>query len=81
MVYGVPVERPFMVFMFRLLGYDIRKAHFSTEKQIAAAASQLFRSEKIIQMKSTPPLFGAVYEVGHFVKANSLASAAGRDIE
>jgi ubiquinone/menaquinone biosynthesis C-methylase UbiE len=81
LVYGAPVERPFMVFMFRWLGYDIRKAHFSTEKQIAAVASQLFRCEKIIQMKSTPPLFGAVYEVGHFVKANSLASAAGKDIE
>ena len=74
MVYGAPVERPFMVWMFRLLSYDIRKAHFSTEKQIAAAAGQLFRREKIIQMKSTPPLFGAVYEVGHFIKANSLAS-------
>ncbi len=69
-VYGAPVERPFMVSMFRLLGYDIRKAHFSTEKQIAAAAGKLFHSEKIIQMKSTPPLFGAVYQVGHFVKAN-----------
>jgi hypothetical protein len=32
-------------------------------------------------MKSTPPLFGAVYEVGHFVKAISLASAAGKEIE
>lgn len=81
LVYGAPVERPFMVFMFRRLGYDIRKAHFSTEKQIAAAAGQLFRREKIIQMKSTPPLFGAVYEVGHFVKANSLASVAGTDVE
>ena len=81
LVYGAPVERPFMVFMFRLLGYNIRKAHFSTEKQIAAAAEQLFRCEKIMQMKSTPPLFGAVYEVGHFIKANSLASAAGKDIE
>jgi ubiquinone/menaquinone biosynthesis C-methylase UbiE len=81
LVYGAPVERPLMVFMFRRLGYDIRKAHFSTEKQIAAAAGQLFRREKIIQMKSIPPLFGAVYEVGHFIKANSLESAAGKEIE
>jgi ubiquinone/menaquinone biosynthesis C-methylase UbiE len=29
-VYGAPVERPFMVFMFRILGYDIRDHHFST---------------------------------------------------
>jgi len=68
MVYGVPVERPFMVAMFRLLGHDIRQSHFSSEKQIATAANELFREEKIINMKSIPPVFGIVYEVGHFVK-------------
>jgi ubiquinone/menaquinone biosynthesis C-methylase UbiE len=68
MVYGTPVERPFMVTMFRLLGYDIRQAHFSTEKQIAAAAGRIFRRERLIEMKSAPPLFGTVYNVGHFVK-------------
>jgi len=67
-VYGVPVERPFMVAMFRLLGHDIRQSHFSTEKQIAAAANELFREKKIIRMKSIPPVFGIIYEVGHFVK-------------
>ena len=70
-VYGVPVERPFMVAMFRLLGYDIRKAHFSTERQIAEAAGKILQKVRILQMKSTPPLFGAVYEVGHFIKATS----------
>ncbi len=68
MVYGVPVERPFMVAMFRLLGHDIRQSHFSTEEQIAMAANELFREEKIVEMKSIPPVFGIVYEVGHFVK-------------
>lgn len=67
-VYGAPVERPFMVSMFRLLGYDIRQAHFSTEKQIAASAEKFFRNVRLIQMNSTPPLFGVVYEVGHFIK-------------
>ena len=67
-VYGAPVERPFMVGMFRLLGYDIRQAHFSTEKQIAVAAGRIFRKERLIEMKSTPPIFGTVYNVGHFVK-------------
>lgn len=67
-VYGAPVERPFMVTMFRLLGYDIRQAHFSTEKQIASAAEKVFHKEHIIQMKSTPSVFGVVYEVGHFIK-------------
>ena len=65
-VYGVPVERLFMVTMFKLLGYDIRKAHFSTERNVSDAALKIMRKEKIIQMRSTPPWFGVVYEIGHF---------------
>lgn len=65
-VYGAPVERPFMVFMFRLLGHDIRREHFSTEKDIAAAAERVFKKVRLIEMKS---LAGPVYTVGHFVKA------------
>jgi len=69
-IYGVPVERPLMVFMFRMLGYDIRKEHFSTEKQVAKVAHRQFGQGKIIGMKGFPPLFGNVYEVGHFQKQN-----------
>ncbi len=68
MVYGTPVERPFMVTMFWLLGHDIRDEHFSTEKDIANAAHKAFSKGHLIQMKSIPPIFGAVYEVGHFIK-------------
>ena len=68
MVYGTPVEKPFMVFMFRLLGHDIRDEHFSTEKQIADAARRVYSKGHVIQMKSTPPIAGAVYEVGNFFK-------------
>jgi ubiquinone/menaquinone biosynthesis C-methylase UbiE len=68
MVYGTPVERPFMVFMFRVLGHDIRDEHFSTEKEIAQAASRCFSKGRVIQMKGTPPIAGAVYEVGNFIK-------------
>jgi ubiquinone/menaquinone biosynthesis C-methylase UbiE len=68
MVYGTPVERPFMVLMFWLLGHNIRTEHFSTEKDISNAAQRAFSQGKVIQMKSTPPFFGAVYEVGHFIK-------------
>jgi len=67
-VYGVPIERPFMVTMFKLLGHDIRQEHFSTEQDVSKAAEELFRKKRVLQMKSTPPLFGAVYEVGHFIK-------------
>ena len=68
LVYGVPVERPFMVAMFASLGYNIRKYHFSTEKDISTAASKHFRQVRILPMKSTPAFFGNVYEIGHFIK-------------
>jgi ubiquinone/menaquinone biosynthesis C-methylase UbiE len=68
MVYGTPVEKPFMVFMFRMLGHNIRDEHFSTEKEIAEASRKAFSSGHVVQMKSTPPIAGAVYEVGNFIK-------------
>jgi len=68
MIYGAPVEKPFMVFMFRLMGHDIRDEHFSTEKEISKAAHQLFPKGHVLQMKSTPPVAGVVYEVGNFTK-------------
>ena len=67
-VYGAPVERPFMAVMFTLLGHNIRDEHFSTEVQIAEAARRIFSRGSVMQMKSIPPIFGAVYEVGHFIK-------------
>lgn len=68
MVYGTPVEKPFMVFMFRMLGHNIRDEHFSTEKEIAEAAHKVFSKGHVIQMKSVPPIAGAVYTVGNFIK-------------
>lgn len=65
-VYGVPVERPLMTLMFRLLGYNIHEHHFSTEKDVAAAASKALEKVHILQMRSF--LRSPVYEVGHFVK-------------
>lgn len=67
-IYGVPIDRAFIVFMFRLLGCKIREHHFSTEKDVFDAAASFLEKVKIIQMKSTPSLFGYVYEVGHFIK-------------
>lgn len=68
MVYGAPVEKPFMVFMFRMLGHDIRNEHFSTEKEIEIAAYKAFSKGHVIGMKSTPPIAGTVYTVGNFIK-------------
>lgn len=68
LVYGVPVERPFMVFMFRLLGVNIRELHFSTEEDVSQAASQLFRQVNLIPLKSFFPTGGSIYHIGHFEK-------------
>lgn len=65
MVYGVPVERPLMVLVFKLLGADIRAQHFSTERQIAQAARAVLKPLRLAPLKSA---FGPVYEVGHFEK-------------
>lgn len=67
-VYGVPVERPFMVFVFRLLGYNIREHHFSTEKDVMQEAEKVFRKISVKAMKATPSFMGNVYEIGHFTK-------------
>jgi ubiquinone/menaquinone biosynthesis C-methylase UbiE len=64
-IYGVPIERPLMVFMFLLLGYNIRKQHFSTEKDVSEAANRVLKQKKIVRMGT---LLGQVYEVGHFIK-------------
>ena len=72
-VYGVPIERRLMVFMFRALGYDIREHHFSTEKEVAAAAGAAMEKVRITQLRS---MLGPVYEVGHFVKSSSPLAGA-----
>jgi hypothetical protein len=57
-----------MVAMFALLGYNIRKYHFSTERDVSAAALKHFQQVRLISMKSRPAFFGNVYEIGHFIK-------------
>lgn len=68
LVNSCPIEQPFMVFMFWLLGYDIRDHHFSTERDIETAASHHSDKLKVQTMSSTPTLFGNEYEIGHFIK-------------
>jgi ubiquinone/menaquinone biosynthesis C-methylase UbiE len=66
LVYGVPCEKPFMVLMFRLLGYNIREHHFSTEHDVASSASTVFSIGQVVSMKA----FGLleVYQIGVFTK-------------
>ena len=67
-VYGVPVERPLMVFLFRLLGYDIHEHHFSTEEDVAQAARNVLQEKRLVRYKGPWGIFGNLYEVGHFMK-------------
>ncbi|MCX5636627.1 MAG: class I SAM-dependent methyltransferase [Planctomycetota bacterium] len=76
-VYGVPIERRLMVFAFGLLGCDIRRHHFSTEKNVFNAAAGVLDQVRVVRMQSTPSLFGPVYEVGHFVKGGAKGNYAG----
>ena len=70
-VYGVPVERPLMVFLFRLLGTDIRQHHFSTEADVREAAQEVFGPGNITHMHGPLGLFGQVYEVGEYEKTDT----------
>ncbi len=77
-VYGVPVERRLMAFMFRVLGFDIREHHFSTERDVAMAASKELTKVRLVEMHATPSALGEVYEVGHFTKpAGERSMSAG----
>ncbi len=69
LVYGVPVERPLMVFLFRLLGTDIRTHHFSTEENVRQAAESAFGKGQITPLRGPLGLFGQVYQVGNFRKS------------
>ena len=65
-IVGIPVERPFMAGMFRLMGVDIREHHFSTEVEIVNAAENF-----LLQLRQQPmrvPIIGEIYRVVHFVK-------------
>lgn len=66
LVYGVPVERTLMVVMFRVMGVDIRTHHFSTEKEVAAAAKVKLQP---LHIRAMTFLGLRIYEVGSFVKA------------
>ena len=67
-VYGVPIERPLMVFFFRLLGYNIRLHHFSTHDNVRQAAAQTLHELRIVNMPGPFGLFGGLYQIGNFTK-------------
>jgi ubiquinone/menaquinone biosynthesis C-methylase UbiE len=72
LVYGVPVERPLMVMMFRVLGYAIRNHHFSTEKDVARAAAARLKNVSTSVYTPFSGCLGALYEVGVYKKPSIL---------
>jgi len=67
-IYGVPVDSTAMEFLFRLLGYDIHKHHFSSEQQVAQAARKGLVEKRIVSMNGPLGLPRNIYQVGHFIK-------------
>lgn len=70
-VYGVPIQRWFMVYAFRLLGCNISAHHFSTEKDVRDLAERMLTKVRLFRMPAVPSFLGPVYEIGHFVKGQS----------
>ncbi|HUI93292.1 MAG TPA: class I SAM-dependent methyltransferase [Chitinivibrionales bacterium] len=70
-VYGVPANNAFMKICFLILGYDIRRHHFSSERDVSGAARRALTEVKITALKGGVPFSGSVYEIGHFVNRNS----------
>ena len=67
-IYGVPIQKRFMVWMFTLMGCNISEHHFSTQNDVFNAAEAVMNKVRIVQMQCCPLIFGPVYEVGHFIK-------------
>gem|GEM_PF-265229 len=67
-VYGVPVDRPLMSLMFRFLGYDIRRHHFSTEKDVAQTAGAFLKKVSTQTLAPFGGCLGVFYEVGVYAK-------------
>jgi SAM-dependent methyltransferase len=76
LVYGVPVERPLMVMAFRVMGYDIREHHFSTEREVAAAAREVLGERRLTAMRGGLGLPGSIYEVGSFERTLAFGTVA-----
>jgi hypothetical protein len=68
MVYGVPIEKPFMTFSFGLLGCNIREHHFSTNTEIAAMSGKYLAHDQQKQLNLLPGNLIAVYESQRFTK-------------
>jgi ubiquinone/menaquinone biosynthesis C-methylase UbiE len=66
-VYGIPVDNKLTRLGFWMLGYNIRRHHYSNERHVHQYAQFYFRESAVIPLRF--PFLGIqVYEVGEFIK-------------
>jgi ubiquinone/menaquinone biosynthesis C-methylase UbiE len=63
LVYGVPIERPLMTFLYRLLGYQIKNFHFSDQDTIRKVASKTFNTVNYTNLDVLGVSAFSVYQV------------------
>lgn len=78
-VYGVPIERGLMRLAFRLLGYDIRMHHFSTEIDVRSAAEQVLAPVRIRTL-TAPIIPVGLYQVGNFRNPGNTGNASAQGV-
>lgn len=68
LVYGVPIDRPLMTFLYRLLGYRIKNFHFSEQEVIRQNAKNRFHLVDYENLNAFGLKFFSVYQVVHCQK-------------
>ncbi len=68
LVYGVPIDRPLMTFLYSLLGYRIKNFHFSDQDVIRKSALNQFRHVEYENLKAFGLRSFSVYQVAHCQK-------------
>jgi SAM-dependent methyltransferase len=71
LVYGVPIDRPLMTFLYRLLGYRIKNFHFSDQEVIRRNAQNKFWHVGYENLNAFGLNFFSVYQVAHCQKKNT----------
>jgi SAM-dependent methyltransferase len=68
LVYGVPIDRPLMTFLYRILGYSIKNFHFSDQNVIQQNAKKQFLSLDYENLNAFGLKIFSVYQVVHCQK-------------
>ena len=68
LVYGVPIDRPLMTFLYRLLGYRIKNFHFSDQDVIIRNAKKQFQYLDFENLNAFGLKSFSVYQVVHCQK-------------